>query len=367
MLFINGRMEMDKIQRIYKFDNIKFFCIITVVFGHLIEGYCDSFSKFQPLFLIIYTFHMPLLIFISGLFTKRNPGDHRFNINKFTFYIVIGFLLKFLLFAERLIAGKNPNFYWFREDGIPWFMFTLAAYIVFEFIFRKLPPVAVLAGTFIIGNLVGYFSFIGDTLCASRILVYMPFFFAGYYLTPETVIRYTSRLWVRISSAVLSIVYILVCFKFNDVVYGLRRLFTGKNPFSKVLIENCGAQHRLIAYVISIIICIAVISLIPNIKIPVITKMGSNTLAVFFWHMLIKNIMIHTGLMGKLEILGMGKVWIIVILILSVAIGMVLMLDVFNKPLKLIQKLINNLKTVWCLVILGALAAAGIVFTFVIK
>ena len=82
--------------------------------------------------------------------------------------------------------------------------------------------------------------------------------------------------------------------------------------------------------------------------------------------MLVKNIMLHTGVIYDLEKMGMGLLWTLIILALSILISMILMIDVFNKPLKAIQKLVNKFKVSWCIGLLGILAAAGVIFTFLI-
>ena len=54
-----------------KFDFIKGILIILVVIGHAIQALYGIDNKevwYNPIFNIVYTFHMPLFIFISGYF-----------------------------------------------------------------------------------------------------------------------------------------------------------------------------------------------------------------------------------------------------------------------------------------------------------
>ena len=62
----------NKIGRIYLFDNIKFLAILLVVIGHAINFLTETDGNMleKSLFLTIYSIHMPLFIFISGLFLK---------------------------------------------------------------------------------------------------------------------------------------------------------------------------------------------------------------------------------------------------------------------------------------------------------
>ena len=64
-----------KEDRNYAFDNLKGFLIILVVVGHAVQCTYRSTDMnvwLNPVFNIIYTFHMPLFIFVSGFFFKSS-------------------------------------------------------------------------------------------------------------------------------------------------------------------------------------------------------------------------------------------------------------------------------------------------------
>ena len=53
-------------------DNVKGFLIICVVAGHFLESGIDYHSNMcKSLFLFIYSFHMPLFVFASGLMCEH--------------------------------------------------------------------------------------------------------------------------------------------------------------------------------------------------------------------------------------------------------------------------------------------------------
>ena len=58
-------------------DNIKVVLIFLVVFGHLIERYIDTSNTLMGILLFIYIFHMPLFIFIAGLFISYIFGKQQ--------------------------------------------------------------------------------------------------------------------------------------------------------------------------------------------------------------------------------------------------------------------------------------------------
>lgn len=59
--------------------NIKAFLIFLVVFGHAIEPYIDR-PEINIIYRLIYTFHMPLFVFVTGMSMK----NYRNCKNKFT-------------------------------------------------------------------------------------------------------------------------------------------------------------------------------------------------------------------------------------------------------------------------------------------
>lgn len=82
-------------KRIEKWDILKFFLIFTVVLGHIADFYTDKSEAMQYLYLFIYIFHMPLFIFVSGLFSKRTVNERR--IDKIAGYMIVYFFTKLVL------------------------------------------------------------------------------------------------------------------------------------------------------------------------------------------------------------------------------------------------------------------------------
>lgn len=60
--------------RIALFDNIKGLLIVLVVVGHVAHPVHNDNPAISCLFDVIYLFHMPLFVFVSGLFAKRAGG-----------------------------------------------------------------------------------------------------------------------------------------------------------------------------------------------------------------------------------------------------------------------------------------------------
>src|SRR4051812_12296414 len=57
-------------QRDFYFDNAKFILILLVVFGHLLRSFIGNTNLAHTLYMVIYTFHMPAFILVSGFFAR---------------------------------------------------------------------------------------------------------------------------------------------------------------------------------------------------------------------------------------------------------------------------------------------------------
>ncbi len=58
-------------ERDYFFDNARAILILFIVLGHMLQPYTSIGDKYlSALYLVIYSFHMPTFLFISGYFAK---------------------------------------------------------------------------------------------------------------------------------------------------------------------------------------------------------------------------------------------------------------------------------------------------------
>lgn len=113
-------------QRDYFFDNIKGFLIILVVFGHAIRylAFKRNSTVLLGLFMLIYSFHMPLFIFISGFFSKKTNSSKLINLvcTYFLWQMIItpGFIA---IFTNKTFIGYSKSF--FEPYETHWYLVSL--------------------------------------------------------------------------------------------------------------------------------------------------------------------------------------------------------------------------------------------------
>ena len=267
-------------KRICLWDNIKFLLIVLVVVGHFADQLVNNSNAFKSLYVFIYAFHMPLFIFISGLFFK--PKDIT---SKCLMYISIGFALKITNFLVKYFLGLNPSFSILSDGGIPWFMFAIAIFTLLAYILRKHNKTYILFFSILLACFAGYDKEIGDFLYLSRVIIFFPFYWLGTMIEQNRILevkeKYNKLLFVF--GIIILILWAYLCLVHLDLIYNLRHLFTGRNYFSNVVYQY-GPFARLLCYFISIVLSIAIIGIVPNKNMKNITIYGKRTLQVFFWH-----------------------------------------------------------------------------------
>ena len=283
------------------FDNLKGVLIILVVVGHLVEPVATSSNLLTARVVdFIYLFHMPLFIFASGLFCKGVFRDGKYRIDVPLYYLALCFLLFTGLQAERVVLGTFKSYSLLTLGGgsIPWYLMALAAYVIAVPFFSRLKPAVALAGSLVIAVLTGYHN-PGDFLTAARICVYLPFFLMGYYVQASSIEGVFARLRergaltaARVAAAlVLLAVFGALCTVGSDGLVFLKKLFTARNSYATVL-EASGVGPswllmggvRLAYYAAVLLASACVMLLVPRRKLGLVTRAGTCSLQVYFFH-----------------------------------------------------------------------------------
>ena len=323
-------MEKAK-TRNFLFDNIKFILITLVVVGHFIDFYIDQSDIFKSMFLFIYSFHMPLFIFISGLFHKNKDIG-----KKVIFLVTCGFCCKILLaLCRKFLRNGDMKFVLLSDDGLPWYMFVLAMFVLAGYLLRNQNKVFLFFASIVLALFVGFDKTIGDYLYISRFVVLFPFYILGNILNPEKIVEFKQKYkWLIIPSILVLAVWACVCcFKIDDI-YSLRYLFTARNPFW----GDKNSFARLNCYLITFAVSAAIIFTVPSKKLPFISNAGKNTLNVYFYHFDFVATLFTVDAIKNLVNLGpLGK---IIIVLIAVAVSALLSLNIFSFPLKQIRTLV---------------------------
>ena len=113
-------------KRIALWDNLKLFLIFLVVLGHLSFDYFDSSQMFRTISMVIYTFHMPAFVFVSGLFCKRSVNNDSPPIKRFFSFMMLYLFARILNYIPNIIFGVHSFFDVLSAKDEPWYMMAMA-------------------------------------------------------------------------------------------------------------------------------------------------------------------------------------------------------------------------------------------------
>lgn len=285
------------------FDNAKIAILILVVAGHVIEHWTAASAFWSKVYTFIYLFHMPAIIVISGAFSARLTAQGR-NLDQAARFVLI-FVLAQAAFAPiyQYLAGVPVVVFFSTPVFALWFLPALAAWILLAPAIMRLPyaiPLSV-----VIAVAVGYVPEIGAKWSLSRILVFLPFFLAGWKLGTDGLrlggLARPNALAILATSLVAGLVLA------EATSGGL--LYRGSMSFADLGLSGPGAGLARLAHLLLAAAAVsAFLALVPTRRLP-ISDWGSRTLEIYLFH----SVAIYSARLGgalpaepSLHALGVG-------------------------------------------------------------
>ncbi len=305
------------------FDSLKFILICLVVFGHILEYNGIKGILSFKVYSFIYTFHMPLFIFISGYFSKNITWN---KLKKsFKTLLPAYFVFQVILFIPNMLDGSFNLFNFFTSpQSVLWYILALlywrvAFYFVPKIRFLNFPIVIVISilMSFLIG-LVNYPVF----LAIAKTIAFLPYFALGYYCTENSIEKI--RGWNKaISIAILIVAFFLVyTFTTSDFVLNLYGEFSYKYVFGSVA---KGLLWRTVSMVAAIIISCAII----NLATDKLHKWGGRTLGIYLLHAPLVYI-VYGSFLRKFEIYPDLRIALVVFVIIMLLCISMIRIKVFQ-------------------------------------
>lgn len=255
----------------------------------------------RSLFTMMYTFHMPLFIFLNGCLSRKIVQSKKRVVTSMLYYFVLYVLLKAANLVANAISGQALAFALWSEGGVPWYLFSLGSFYGLTWLLRRFPPRVLLPFAVVVSLLCGYDSSVGDLLCMSRTIVFYPFFLAGLSCGPGLPEQINRKHWLKAIAAPALIGFAYLCWREIDLLYYFRPLFTGRNSYRSLeILTAYGPLLRLALYGVAVLVSICVMALVPRRRC-FLTTAGSRSLALYFWHRPAIYLMTGLGLLRALQ------------------------------------------------------------------
>jgi fucose 4-O-acetylase-like acetyltransferase len=269
-----------------------------VVAAHFLAETAGLSPVVNTVYIIIYTFHIPLFAFVSGYLSRsdraRKTAVRSFLalylfaaagyslFSNFTHYayansnVPLGTLLR-----DGFEFSKSAVFSVFRATGPSWFLLSL---MTWRLIAPRVKSRRTLLFALIAALLVGGVGEIGYAMSLSRTVVFIPFFLAGYMLERETFEKWTAfarrpLIWIPSAALFLSGLYALD--KLGGVSYGM---LYGYTPYADMgYTIPLGAAARLGLFLLAALASVCVLALTPRRR-TFLTRWGRRSMGVYVLH-----------------------------------------------------------------------------------
>lgn len=345
-------MELDKKTSQIYMKNIFSILIIFIFFGHFIQKCLSGSWELKGLFLFIYSFSFPLLIFLIGTIFKRIEND-KGKVLKITIYFIILYILMkvFTTIIKLPFTGKW-DFKLFTESGMAWIFLAVSIYFIIGYNLKNANKKILLVLSIILAFTCGYTKLIGDFLVMSRLLVFLPIFIIGWIIGIDKIEEITNKKSLKISSILILICVGISFIVFSKRIYFMRPLFLGRSNY--FALENqymYGPLYRLLSYLITTIISISILALTPRKSLgKFFNNIESNFISIYFLHGLV--LCLITSFEGFEKLIKIFGVDIARILFMGMPLVLIpiLSIKIFKYPFTIIFKLLdgNYLTEIWC-------------------
>ena len=322
-------MESQGVPYSYLVDNIKVLLIFLVVFNHLIAFQLVKVDVVvRYVWYAITIFHMPAFVFMSGYLSK--PQDVLRNVKNLLIPYILGYSLNWYAY---IWLGKSMDYELLRPSGtVMWYVLALFAYrLTIEALgkVRFIVPISIIFALWA-GTRPEFTTY----LSTSRIVVFFPFFVAGYLWKSDytKIVRKFKGKWVLVPISGLLLYGIPNFMIANEMPVDILR---GNHSYQVSGMDDVtGMLIRLLMYLVSFVLVLTFLALMPDRKLP-ITFVGRNTMGIYFFHypiMIVLNGLLLLSIPQTLNVWALfGISWLFVLILGSAPVSFI-----YNGILKLL-------------------------------
>lgn len=276
--------------RDYLMDNVRAILIILVVLGHILSSMRYNNELINSIYIFIYTFHMPAMVFISGYFSKNPEKIRR---NAFVTILIPYLILNIVSYIYKLLVIK-VEFYPFHIFKPSWGLWYLLALFFWKFSLKDLLKLRHLfLFSFVFAVLCGFSKEFDEYMALARTACFLPFFVLGNYCRTGHIARIRKlpkALSCIILVAVAAVsVYASYMRLFDTEALYFRSPYPEDSPIKSMLV-------RIILYLIAFCMILVLINLV-SMKKTFLSYVGRNTMTVYVLHLFV------IPILEKLELL----------------------------------------------------------------
>ena len=269
-----GNVVRDKF-----WDVTKALLIFVVVLGHILEINLHNRINLA-LYNTIYTFHMPLFVFLSGYFSKKYNDISSFCkssgkiLETYLVFQIFSLLIESFSYKEQSTYSPFliPRWTVWYLLSLFWWKCMLQIHIPLMERNKKISLVLCVC----LGLLVGFIH-VGHLLSFQRTFSMLPYFILGYYSKRKSI--EITKYFPNLLFGILGLLTIfMIFFIVNE---NMREVFFGAVPYKTI--ETCA--YRFVGYIVAILLSFCFLICVNKIKCnDLLLYIGRNTLFVYVYH-----------------------------------------------------------------------------------
>jgi len=328
-------------------DNARFLIIALVVVGHGVQRQSYDSDLAYGIYLVIYSFHMPLMLLLAGWFSREVLDGDR--LKRIVGDLVVPYVIFQTIWSvlQWLVSGNRP-FDYAQPKWTLWFLVALA-------IMRMLLPILALLRPWIRWSLViavalacGWWPGVDSTFALARTLGMMPFFLLGWQLAQTGAAdRWLSAparavTGIRIAAGALLALVLTVAVVGADALreFGLHRWFFLDDGYRALGVDEAWAPAlRLALMGITLIMSVAVMAIVPR-RQTWFTPFGQATMYVYLLHTFVLWPLRESGILRGV---GSEPQWVVLVVVGAVLVAVLLS----TKPVQTVFRPLIQPRTSW--------------------
>lgn len=264
--------------RDYLFDNYKALLIFLVVTGHFIGPGTPDNSFLLVLKWLIFSFHMPAFIFISGYFSKKTLSPLAL-IQKLAVPYLVYEIIYYLFYTY--VMHKDTTLSLLKPKYTLWYLMVLFFWRFVTPRVKKIPHYMILAVA--AGLLIGFSSIENNLLSIPRALVFYPYFLAGTQFERESLDKFRTPKGRTASAVCVLLIAVLLAALALQKIAPLQ-IFYGRYNYSSMKQGMAGGVlWRLVSYGIGFLLTYGVMILMTERKL-FCSCLGTRTMAIYLFH-----------------------------------------------------------------------------------
>lgn len=300
-------------------DSLKTILIFLVILGHTIIIYAPVGGVNQALFNFIYTFHMPLFVFISGMFSQvKDREKYKMGILRvfetYLFFQLIHQIPQWVIECDVTIKSivsilEFPSF-------AMWYLLSLAFWRIIVYMSKDIDLHTMVIFVCIIISLFMGFVPIGGQFSFQRTVTFLPFFFMGYYAKDLEIRKYIIRIPYSLALGAMLSLFLFFFFFLNrniGIAYICRDFYGSKAELPAVL----HLAARFVYIIVATVAGIMVMRIVPTR--PYLARFGNRTLFIYIYHTFVIAALRSIYKLGYLP----QNEWILIFISIIIMVGLI--------------------------------------------